>query len=510
MKTTPLAIQPDKCNGCGLCLLECPKGAIKQFAGKKLVIEPGCVGCRVCVQVCPKDAIVEDCINPEAVKCDNCPVHCMVDPVDVGACHRYRNVNGQMERVVPLHTFDRSTIRIDPITNLPTLPLITGHGAGTNRRLAPARIIAEDRVDGVDVVTAVTEAILSFSGMRLKIDMNEHIGEEGNAVMRDRRTVGYVTSSEYGSRSVSIGGVGLVKSPSGYATCRTMTELANGNWVDLEVKKGSKMRLAVGQKPIIDGKTVDRTSIGCGSSVGKLFSHKLIELVDDCILLDPGITGQMAYHHAADPRVKPTGIKVAGKLSTPGRYMVAHGNGWAGTFVTSPEEAIESINKSVAWPGLKILVTDTMINNAAYLVLDDNLVPQKKPFPAELENMLGFMRGYCEQSKVNALYVGGLGGGVRGALHKSHNPEIVKAVRDGRIKLTAGGQPTFIMPGGNLVFMVDVENMPRGCFAWVPTPATVVPIEFSMTRETFDEVCGYPEAVKPLEQVLKEFKHKII
>ena len=110
----------------------------------------------------------------------------------------------------------------------------------------------------------------------------------------------------------------------------------------------------------------------------------------------------------------------------------------------------------------------------------------------------------------NVQYVGGLGGGVRGALHPDHSPEVVKAVKDGRIKLTAAGQETFVFPGGNLVFMVDVGPMPDGCFAWVPTPATVIPIEFSMTRATYDAVCGYPEAVIPLEKTAKLVRKKII
>jgi len=55
--------------------------------------------------------------------------------------------------------------------------------------------------------------------------------------------------------------------------------------------------------------------------------------------------------------------------------------------------------------------------------------------------------------------------------------------------------------------MADVGPMPDGCFVWVPTPATVIPIEFSMTRATYDSVCGYPKTVKPLEKVLEEFEH---
>ncbi len=504
--TALMNVQPEVCNGCGKCIFDCPKGVIRRVSKRRVSIEEGCVGCQICVKLCPVDAIRMGEPARGMVVCDHCPVHCRVPLDNVGACHRYRNVNGQLRRVVPLHVFDKAKTMLNPIDSLPTRPLLTGVGAGTNRPLAPARIIAQDVVEGVEVVTAVTEAILSFSGVRVKLDLDDYIGPEGSPVLRRKKVVGHVTATEYGSRNMSVGGVTLLKSPHGPTVARTMTELANKEWVDLEVKGGAKMEIAVDRSPRINGQEIGRTSFGCGSSVGKLFSRHLLQLVDDCIMLDPGITGQMAYHHAA-PGAKPSGITACGKMSTPGRYLVPSGDGWGGTFVTDPRQAIASVDKNVAWPGLRILVTETRAERAAYFVLDDDLEPVQRPLTEELKNLLVFMQGYCQEARTNVVYVGGAGGGVRGALHPDHSPEVVRAVMDGRIKLTAAGQKTCVMPGGNLIFSVDVGPMPAGCFAWVPTPATVVPIEFTMTRRTYDQVCGYPQAVKPMEAVLQEFEH---
>jgi NADH:ubiquinone oxidoreductase subunit F (NADH-binding)/NAD-dependent dihydropyrimidine dehydrogenase PreA subunit/(2Fe-2S) ferredoxin len=53
-----LRIVPDLCTGCGLCLQECPTGAIRGEKKQPHVIEPQlCSRCRLCHDVCPVDAI---------------------------------------------------------------------------------------------------------------------------------------------------------------------------------------------------------------------------------------------------------------------------------------------------------------------------------------------------------------------------------------------------------------------------------------------------------------------
>lgn len=502
-----MRIDDKVCNGCGLCLLDCPKAAIKRVSEHRVFIGEDCVACQVCMKICNRGAIKPDFnAQSDKVVCGHCPVHCTVRLGDVGACRRYRNIGGELKRDIPLHVYNKSDIVINPITGLPTKPLLTGVGAGTNLQLEPARIIAEDAVDGVDVVTAVTEAVLSFSGIKVKIDVDTYIGDEGSAVKRDKKTVGFVTASEYGSRTLSIGGVTLIKGPNGFTVARTMNSLANKEMVSLQVQGGAELEIGIGCHPNINGETVNAGTFGCGGSVGKLFSRHLLKVLDECIMLDMGITGQLSEHHAA-LGAKPSGIKVLGKMSTPGRWLVPSGNGWGGTCIIDPRQAIVEIDKNIAWPGQRILVTDTKAEKAAYFVLNEELEPILQPLPPQIQELLAFMGTYCEPSNVNVLFVGGIGGGVRGALHPDQSPKICEAIKQGRIKLTAAGQETFIYPGGNLIFMVDAGKLPSGSFAWAPTPAMVVPIEFTMTKDTFNEICGYPKAVKPMEEVLKMYDH---
>ena len=45
--------------------------------------------------------------------------------------------------------------------------------------------------------------------------------------------------------------------------------------------------------------------------------------------------------------------------------------------------------------------------------------------------------------------------------------------------------------------MVDVEKVMPGAFSWTPTPATICPIEYTMTLEDYRNMGGHQEAIKP-------------
>ena len=50
-------INPEKCDGCGECVEECPAGAISIENGKAVLKEALCKGCGACGAVCPTEAI---------------------------------------------------------------------------------------------------------------------------------------------------------------------------------------------------------------------------------------------------------------------------------------------------------------------------------------------------------------------------------------------------------------------------------------------------------------------
>ena len=58
MKRKIIEIDEEKCNGCGLCIPDCPEGALQIIDGKaRLVSDLFCDGLGACIGTCPKNAI---------------------------------------------------------------------------------------------------------------------------------------------------------------------------------------------------------------------------------------------------------------------------------------------------------------------------------------------------------------------------------------------------------------------------------------------------------------------
>ena len=73
-----------------------------------------------------------------------------------------------------------------------------------------------------------------------------------------------------------------------------------------------------------------------------------------------------------------------------------------------------------------------------------------------------------------------------------------------KTRVTVGGAPVYIWPGGGITLMVDVTHVPDGAFGYVPTPALVAPLEFTVPREEFDRLGGHGASVRQLEDVLEK------
>lgn len=59
MKRKIIKINEEKCNGCGMCIPDCPEGALQVIDGKaRLISDLFCDGLGACIKACPQDAMI--------------------------------------------------------------------------------------------------------------------------------------------------------------------------------------------------------------------------------------------------------------------------------------------------------------------------------------------------------------------------------------------------------------------------------------------------------------------
>lgn len=224
-------------------------------------------------------------------------------------------------------------------------------------------------IEGVDVVTVVTEAIYSYCGVKVKIDTDRHLGAETATVRANGEAIGHVTTGEYGSQMLSLGGVDHLtggSKPEGRATCDALLRLCNREAVELTIDDGHTVIVQAGEAPIVDGIREERMRVGCGSAAIGMFASQWHGLVDEVVVVDDHITGVVSEHQAGKVLGWPdTGIRIKGRRSTPGRYfgVAEPGLGWGGTDIQDPLSILNPwLEKKGARPGLTLLMVSTTAN----------------------------------------------------------------------------------------------------------------------------------------------------
>ena len=461
------------------------------------------------------------------IRCDACPVMCYIADGRAGACDRYANQGGRLVRLDPLTVIEAVEGKGGNAVSFlgpddwdgdlvqAKRPFVTAIGAGTTYPdYKPAPFIVGQSVDGVDMVTVVTEGIFSYCGVKVKIDTDRYIGPERATIHSDGEPVGHVTTSEYGSKMLSLGGVehltGGTKSE-GRATCNALLNLCNRGAVDLDIDQGANLTVQAGRPPIIDGSEEKLMRVGCGSAAIGMFAMQWKPHVDEVIVVDDHITGVLSEHEAGKQLgLPPTGIRVTGRRSTPGRYFKSAlpGSGWGGTDIRDPLNIIRSIDPKIAWSGLRLLMVSTTGEQCAYFELDRELVPRNADIPDPLRRSAERIAENCEPSVCSVLFMGGAGGSLRAGV--TENPVgLTKSVRDALARVTCGGAETYVWPGGGITFMVDVTGMPAESFGYVPTPALVAPIEFTLRRDDYELLGGHMSEIRPVEEVITPEIRKI-
>ena len=458
----------------------------------------------------------------DRIRCDACPVACIIKLGQAGACDRYANRDGLLVRVDPhvilSHRAEAGGTLVSFLDGsrewdgdmLGGPAFVTAIGAGTTYPdYKPAPFIVASEVDGVDVVTVVTEGIFSYCGVKVKIDTDRHVGPERSLVRAAGEPVGHVTTGEYGSQMLSLGGVHHLTGSgkrAGRATCDALLALSNGAAVELSVDDGVRLVVQAGQPPLIDGHVEQRMRVGCGSATIGMFAKQWQALVDEVVVVDDHITGVLSEHQAGRVLGIPeTGIRIQGRRSTPGRYfeVAAPGTGWGGTAIKDPLSILGAWDTRRARPGLRLLMVGTTGEHAAYYELDEALQPREAAMPDAVAQSVARIQENCEPALCSVLFIGGAGGSLRAGV--TENPvRLTRSVRQSLTRVTCGGAPVFLWPGGGITFMVDVTLLPDNAFGMVPTPALVAPIEFTLPRDQYAALGGHVEHIRSLQDVMQD------
>ncbi|HEY8566328.1 MAG TPA: 6-hydroxynicotinate reductase [Beijerinckiaceae bacterium] len=449
------------------------------------------------------------------IRCDACPVLCIIRPGGAGACDRYANRDGELVRVDPHVVLDRTLAQGGAVVpfhrgewdgSLVGGPdtFVTAIGAGTTYPdYKPAPFIVSSEVDGIDMVTVVTEGIFSYCGVKAKIDTDRYLGPERSIVRAQGEAVGHVTTGEYGSQMLSLGGVHHLTGGSkkeGRVACAALLDLCNGKAVELVVDDGATVVVQAGQPPIVSGVREERMRVGCGSATIGMFAKQWEGKADEVVVVDDHITGVLSEHQAGKLLGIPeTGVKMKGRRSTPGRYfqVAQPGTGWGGTDIADPLSILGPFDPKVAWPGLRLFMVSTTGEHHGYFELDEALQPVERELPADLALSVERIQENCEPALSTVLFMGGAGGSLRSGV--TENPvRLTRSVKDTLTTVTCGGAPVYVWPGGGITFMVDVTRAPANAFGYVPTPALVAPIEFTMSLADYAALGGHMDFVRPL------------
>jgi len=461
--------------------------------------------------------------KPEKIRCDACPVMCYIADGQAGACDRYANHAGELIRIDPLLVLERARgdAHVVPFFSgkeaswqgdiiSPGDTFVTAVGAGTTYPdYKPAPFIVSQEIDGVDMVTVVTEGIFSYCGVKVKVDTDRHLGPECAPVRAEGEQVGHVTTAEYGSQMLSLGGVRHLTGGSkkeGRVTCDMLMNLCNGEPVELSIDGGSSIVVAANQAPVINGAMEERMRVGCGSATIGMFARQWYGLVDEVVVVDDHITGVLSEHQAGKVLgIEETGIRIKGRRSTPGRYfrVAEPGSGWGGTDISDPLTILRAFDPKVAKPGLRLLMVSTTGEQYGYYVLDEELKPVEHELPAALRPSVERIAENCEPALSTVLFMAGAGGSLRAGA--TENPvKLTRSVRDMLTYVSCGGAPAYVWPGGGITFMADVSQMPKRSFGYVPTPAIVAPIEFTMRREDYAALGGHMGAIIDVSEALNK------
>src|ERR1700748_2619756 len=189
--------------------------------------------------------------------------------------------------------------------------------------------------------------------------------------------------------------------------------------------------------------------VGCGSAPIGMFAKQWHGKVDEVVVVDDHITGVLSEHQAGKLLdIPPTGVKMKGRRSTPGRYfqVADPGTGWGGTNISDPLSILGPFNPKEARPGLTMLMVSTTGEHHGFYRLDEALRPVESELPEALRLSVERIQENCEPALSTVLFMGGAGGSLRAGV--TENPgRLTRSVKDALTRVTCGRAPGYVLGG---------------------------------------------------------------
>ena len=115
-----------------------------------------------------------------------------------------------------------------------------------------------------------------------------------------------------------------------------------------------------------------------------------------------------------------------------------------------------------------MLMVSTTGEHSGFYRLDEALRPVERRNAGGAASRPSSASGRTASRRLcTVLFMGGAGGSLRAGV--TENPvRLTRSVKDALTRVTCGGAPAYVWPGGGITFMVDVTRLPANSFGYVP------------------------------------------
>lgn len=127
-----------------------------------------------------------------------------------------------------------------------------------------------------------------------------------------------------------------------------------------------------------------------------------------------------------------------------------------------------------------------------------------------MQAVIDLIHSNCEPCLCNVSVCAGFGGGVRNVISHVSPINVNKALKDGKVLTPFAAVLPTTGKAAAITAECSVDDCPEGAFSWVPTPAGVTPLEVTMTKETYEEIGGYMDAIRTVDEIRATENTKII